>query len=90
MYYSGLTVCFAELESFLCEQMQTVTLIPGDGIGPEISSAVMKIFEAAKVSVTPSACHSDLMMRSLSPSADRKEEESLRSLKFMMRLIKHI
>ena len=30
--------------------MQTVTLIPGDGIGPEISVAVMKIFEAAKVS----------------------------------------
>ncbi|XP_068131908.1 isocitrate dehydrogenase [NAD] subunit alpha, mitochondrial [Hyperolius riggenbachi] len=32
-------------------QMQTVTLIPGDGIGPEISSAVMKIFEAAKAPV---------------------------------------
>ncbi len=31
-------------------QIQTVTLIPGDGIGPEISTAVMKIFEAAKVS----------------------------------------
>lgn len=31
-------------------QIQTVTLIPGDGIGPEISSAVMKIFEAANVS----------------------------------------
>lgn len=31
-------------------QIHTVTLIPGDGIGPEISSAVMKIFEAAKVS----------------------------------------
>lgn len=30
--------------------MQTVTLIPGDGIGPEISTAVMRIFEAAKVS----------------------------------------
>lgn len=30
--------------------MQTVTLIPGDGIGPEISGAVMKIFEAAEVS----------------------------------------
>lgn len=30
--------------------MQTVTLIPGDGIGPEISAAVMNIFEAAKVS----------------------------------------
>lgn len=29
--------------------MQTVTLIPGDGIGPEISTAVMKIFEVAKV-----------------------------------------
>jgi len=27
-----------------------VTLIPGDGIGPEISAAVQKIFEAAKVS----------------------------------------
>lgn len=31
-------------------QMQMVTLIPGDGIGPEISTAVMRIFEAAKVS----------------------------------------
>ncbi|XP_061772918.1 isocitrate dehydrogenase [NAD] subunit alpha, mitochondrial isoform X2 [Nerophis ophidion] len=31
--------------------MQTVTLIPGDGIGPEISTAVMKIFEAAKVPI---------------------------------------
>lgn len=30
--------------------MQTVTLIPGDGIGPEISAAVVKIFEAANVS----------------------------------------
>jgi isocitrate/isopropylmalate dehydrogenase len=26
-----------------------VTLIPGDGIGPEISSAVQQIFSAAKV-----------------------------------------
>lgn len=40
MYYFALFV----------SQIQTVTLIPGDGIGPEISSAVMKIFEAAKVS----------------------------------------
>lgn len=31
-------------------QIHTVTLIPGDGIGPEISVAVMKIFEAAEVS----------------------------------------
>ncbi|KAL7980349.1 hypothetical protein Chor_014678 [Crotalus horridus] len=29
----------------------TVTLIPGDGIGPEISAAVVEIFEAAKVPV---------------------------------------
>ncbi|TNN86879.1 Isocitrate dehydrogenase [NAD] subunit alpha, mitochondrial [Liparis tanakae] len=31
--------------------MQTVTLIPGDGIGPEISTAVMKIFEVAKAPI---------------------------------------
>jgi len=30
---------------------RTVTLIPGDGIGPEISAAVQKIFEAAKVPI---------------------------------------
>ena len=29
----------------------TATLFPGDGIGPEISAAVQKIFEAAKVPV---------------------------------------
>lgn len=31
--------------------MQLVTLIPGDGIGPEISDAVVKIFEAANVPI---------------------------------------
>uniref|UniRef100_A0A8C8R7P3 Isocitrate dehydrogenase [NAD] subunit alpha, mitochondrial n=1 Tax=Pelusios castaneus TaxID=367368 RepID=A0A8C8R7P3_9SAUR len=31
--------------------VQTVTLIPGDGIGPEISAAVMKIFDAAKAPI---------------------------------------
>lgn len=41
---SAVTVCLS-----LCSQMQMVTLIPGDGIGPEISAAVIKIFEAAKV-----------------------------------------
>lgn len=30
-------------------QKRTVTLIPGDGIGPEISSSVQKIFAAAGV-----------------------------------------
>lgn len=32
-------------------QMRTVTLIPGDGIGPEISAAVQKIFETAGVPI---------------------------------------
>lgn len=31
--------------------MQTVTLIPGDGIGPEITDSVIKIFEAAKAEI---------------------------------------
>lgn len=31
-------------------ETRKVTLIPGDGIGPEISAAVQKIFEAARVS----------------------------------------
>ena len=29
--------------------MYTVTLIPGDGIGPEIADSVKAVFEAAKV-----------------------------------------
>jgi len=37
--------------SSLSRGMHTVTMIPGDGIGPEISSAVMKIFEAAKAPI---------------------------------------
>jgi len=31
--------------------LQTVTMIPGDGIGPEISTSVMQIFEAAKAPI---------------------------------------
>lgn len=34
-------------------QTQTVTLIEGDGIGPEISSAVRDIFTGAKVHYYP-------------------------------------
>ena len=30
-------------------QVKTVTMIPGDGIGPEISAAVQQIFSAAEV-----------------------------------------
>ena len=33
------------------ESTTTVTLIPGDGIGPEISAAVQNIFSAAKVPI---------------------------------------
>lgn len=40
---------FEWLNSFNRFQMRTVTLIPGDGIGPEISAAVQQIFEAAGV-----------------------------------------
>ncbi|VDN29447.1 unnamed protein product [Gongylonema pulchrum] len=32
-------------------EVRRVTLIPGDGIGPEISSSVQKIFEAAKAPI---------------------------------------
>lgn len=31
--------------------IRTVTLIPGDGIGPEISAAVQKIFASAEVRI---------------------------------------
>lgn len=34
---------------FYSSSIHKCTLIPGDGIGPEISAAVQKIFEAAKV-----------------------------------------
>ena len=37
-------------------QVRTVTLIKGDGIGPEISQAVMDIFQAAQVRGTHYTC----------------------------------
>ena len=37
-----------------------MTLIPGDGIGPEISASVQQIFEAAKVSIKNKVMHSDV------------------------------
>lgn len=58
--------CFARIgasplrNTIRCESTKTVTLIPGDGIGPEISDSVEQIFAAAnvpieweKVDVTP-------------------------------------
>lgn len=49
---NSLFICVLEWNLFLfcASQIKTVTLFPGDGIGPEISTAVMRIFEAAKVS----------------------------------------
>ena len=32
-------------------RVQTVTLIPGDGIGPEISNAVVKVMDALKAPI---------------------------------------
>jgi isocitrate dehydrogenase (NAD+) len=37
----------AGLRRQMSTEVRRVTLIPGDGIGPEISAAVQKIFEAA-------------------------------------------
>ncbi|CAG0914009.1 unnamed protein product [Notodromas monacha] len=37
---------------FQSTDVKKVTLIPGDGIGPEISAAVVKIFEAAEVPIS--------------------------------------
>jgi isocitrate dehydrogenase (NAD+) len=37
--------------AFSSDVKQRVVLIPGDGIGPEISAAVQKIFEAAKTPI---------------------------------------
>eukprot|EP00116_Pleurobrachia_bachei_P005968 sb/3466230/ len=34
-----------------CRSLHTVTLFPGDGIGPQISESVKKIFEAAEVPI---------------------------------------
>lgn len=39
----------APLARFYSSEARKVTIIPGDGIGPEISAAVQKIFAAASV-----------------------------------------
>lgn len=44
---SATNVC----RNFSSAAARKVTLIPGDGIGPEISSAVQKIFQAAAVPI---------------------------------------
>ncbi|PSN51382.1 putative isocitrate dehydrogenase [NAD] subunit alpha [Blattella germanica] len=41
----------APLTRYYSSEVRKVTIIPGDGIGPEISAAVQKIFAAAKVPI---------------------------------------
>jgi isocitrate dehydrogenase (NAD+) len=38
--------------SEIAHKSHTITLIPGDGIGPEVTNAVVRILEAAKVDIT--------------------------------------
>lgn len=52
MLKRGLFNIAAQLQRpFSSEAKHRVVLIPGDGIGPEISAAVQKIFEAAKTPI---------------------------------------
>ena len=37
---------------YYCSEPRTVTLIPGDGIGPEIAAAVQRIFAAAEAPIS--------------------------------------
>ena len=37
-------------------KIQKVTLIPGDGIGPEVSAAVCEVFEALKAPIQFEKC----------------------------------
>lgn len=43
-------------------KVQTVTLIPGDGIGPEISDAVVKVVDALKAPIRWERCVCLLML----------------------------
>ena len=40
-----------KVQVFIFSEPRTVTLIPGDGIGPEIAVAVQKIFAAAEAPI---------------------------------------
>ena len=53
--------------------MQTVTLIPGDGIGPEISDAVVKIFDkaGAKINWDIQPAGADVIEKEGTPLPDR-------------------
>jgi isocitrate dehydrogenase (NAD+) len=38
-------------QSFSCREASTVTLFPGDGIGPEIADSVKKVYTAAGIDI---------------------------------------
>lgn len=56
----------------------TATIFPGDGIGPEISEAVMRIFEAAKVPVSWE--HHTISTHAVTPGGDLISQEALDSV----------
>ncbi|XP_071844746.1 probable isocitrate dehydrogenase [NAD] subunit alpha, mitochondrial [Apostichopus japonicus] len=51
LFRKSLVPAAQNLSRCYSQQIQKVTLIPGDGIGPEISSSVQQIFSAAEVPV---------------------------------------
>lgn len=52
MLKRGLFNACSQLQrKYSSEPVRRVVMIPGDGIGPEISAAVQKIFEAAKTPI---------------------------------------
>ena len=59
--------------------MKTVTLIPGDGIGPEICSSIQKIFQAAKVPIEWELCLAG--MAGIDKAGDPLPEATLLSIK---------
>ena len=57
----------------------TVTLIPGDGVGPEIADAVVQIFEAAKAPITWE--RQIVSTESVEPGGQLISEEALASIR---------
>lgn len=57
----------------------TVTLFPGDGIGPEIADAVKKIFSAAEIPITWEEHHIDIA--NAKPGEDLVSKEALDSVR---------
>jgi isocitrate dehydrogenase (NAD+) len=61
------------------QKVQKVTLLPGDGIGPEISQAVMDIFAAAKVPIEYE--FHNFSLTNIQPGGDLISAEALDSIR---------